>query len=148
MKRFAFAALTLAFSLDASATTHVARHQGVLWITTYEKAKDYCRKREQRLPTIRELGTYSQLQGASPFSETEKQGYYLVQGADRDGKPESFYFSHEGYRRPKGPSGRTFFWSSSPTSIDNYRYTLYGINGALAYYADNNDGAVMCLDLE
>jgi hypothetical protein len=116
----------------------VPKDAGVHWSgdmngwTEYE-AEDYCQKRNQRLPTARELANYAQNQGADGISESKKQGYQLVSGSDSVGNPDHFYYSNRGYKRPAGDLGNFRIWSSSavPPYITDGGYYLNGIDGSI-----------------
>ena len=90
-------------------------------------AEKYCKEQGMRLPTIRELALYAQSLEAAGISETKKEELYLVKGSDAAGNSDHFYFSHKGYKRPKGDLGKYWFWSSSVHP--DYTFSAYVLNG-------------------
>jgi len=74
-----------------------------------------------RLPTFRELATEALAYGAKiielkdvkPGEEPAFHGYTYVAARGPDGNEDSFYFGTEGYSRPDGVFGHSWFWSSS-----------------------------------
>jgi hypothetical protein len=115
-----------------------------------------------RLPTARELATYSHGLGAcailSPseyagFQNTGnclKSYYYQVRVAASATEPaDEFYFNFSGYQRPAGDLENLWFWSSSVRPV--FSYYAYGLNGTNGHvdYIDRNynerDSAVRCM---
>ena len=87
-----------------------------------------------QLPTARELvldAIARKALSSDAISETKKDGYYLVKGSDRAGKPDHFYFNNDSYKRPAGELGNKWFWSSSsvPPYYSTDAYIFAGTTG-------------------
>jgi hypothetical protein len=103
-----------------------------------QDAATLCLEKGMRLPTARELALVAQSMGALGISETKRDGYYLIQGTDKEGRPDYFYYSHKGYIRPDIINENSFaaywMWSSSTHPEDSrYAYRFSGHMGLISY---------------
>lgn len=112
------------------------------------QAEATCKRREMRLPTAREFALLAQSLGAEGISETPKYGYNLIRGTDREGNPDTFYYSNKGYIAPEGHNGGNYwFWSSSNHTELGDGYVLFGVTGHLSLHRDYDvyDNAARCV---
>jgi hypothetical protein len=108
-------------------------------------AINYCASQGQHLPSARELAQLAQSMGAAGISETAKDGYYLVNAVNADGKYDSFYFNYSGYQQPAGDLGNNWFWSSSVDSSNSGgAFVLRGHYGFVYYGPRGLSDAVRC----
>jgi hypothetical protein len=117
---------------------------------THIAADAYCHGHGSRLPTARELALVAISHGAcgilSPsdyasYEGTErcpKSHYYrrTVAVSTQEPAGDDFYFSADGYQRPRGEAGNYYwFWSSSVRAgSSGYAYVLYGYDGAFEHH--------------
>lgn len=96
------------------------------------EAIEYCLSQGLRLPTIRELALYAQSREAHGVRESAREGYYLIESTNANGKPDSFYYTHRGYLQPKGDLGAVAFWSSSLHPRKTHQgYLLHGYDAVI-----------------
>lgn len=119
--------------------TDVARDANgkILHMNQYE-ADSYCRSRNQRLPTARDLAAYAHSMGAKGISKTpkdsdNKDSNEQIVGSDVWGNPDVFFYSNEGFRPVlEDDSMDSSFWSSSVSQMDSANaYILFGDFGEL-----------------
>jgi hypothetical protein len=115
------------------------------------RAQKYCTDQNAHLPSARELALLAMSYGAKGLADRKvDNSYYKIWAINIDGTQDEFYFSSEGYRRPKGELGNYYIWSSSfdlnryYESCPKSAFILYGDTGYIGALALASYGPVRC----
>lgn len=125
---------------------------------TYQDAKEYCSTNFKSLPTVRDFAEWSIANGAVGILDQKiidsgniPDGYYLVASVYDNGSTDSFYFSHQGFRKPKQSIPDDSYWTLS-TMPQNHEYahvfyTAFGGGGGKPEeHKKSFKNAVICLE--